>query len=71
MSLAVIARLLKAWVAPTAARRTTLELAPPAVIVSALGVTEDALSTVDARSMTADAPLAASVVSVPSVTAPV
>jgi hypothetical protein len=41
------------------------------VIVIALGVTEDALSTVDARSMTADAPLAASVVSVPSVTAPV
>ena len=70
MSSAVTARLLKASVVPTAPRSFALPPAPLAVRVSARAVLV-ALLTVDAMSMIAAAPLATSVVSAPSVTAPV
>ena len=70
MSSAVTARLFKAWVAPSAPRSNTLPPIPLAVRASARGV-DVALLMVDAISMTAAAPVAASVLSAPNVTAPV
>ena len=69
ISLAVTARLLKGAVPPTAPPRITLAPAPPAVTVKARGVKTASLLTVEASVTTAAAPLAASVVSAPRITA--